>query len=145
MNRIRVERETNKERNRGNLVLIRIIGAIVALIVLYVGFRQMAPENNQANNPGYSSEAVLTFRNSGLLEEHYEKHGKDMGFSSAEEYEQAAASVVINTSALHKIEAEDGDDLYYIESTNEFVIVSTDGYIRTYFKPDSGIDYYNRK
>lgn len=145
MSRIRVERETNKERNRGNLVLIRIIGAIVALMVLFVGFRQMVPKNNQANNSGYSSEAVLTFRNSSLLEEHYEKHGKDMGFSSAEEYEQAAASVVMNVSALHKIEAEDGDDLYYIESTNEFVIVSTDGYIRTYFKPDSGIDYYNRQ
>lgn len=145
MSRIRVERETNKEKNGSNSVLIRIIGVIVALFILIIGARQMAPKNNQANNPGYSSEAILTFRNSSLLEEHYEKHGKDMGFSSAEEYEQAAASVVMNTSALHKIEAEDGDDVYYIESTNEFVIVSTDGYIRTYFKPDSGIDYYNRQ
>lgn len=36
-------------------------------------------------------------------------------------------------------------DVYYVESTNEFVIVSTDGYIRTYFKPDAGISYYNRQ
>ena len=46
---------------------------------------------------------------------------------------------------IHKLEAEDGDDVYYLEETNEFVIVSTDGYIRTYFKPSKGIDYYNRQ
>lgn len=68
-----------------------------------------------------------------------------MGFDSAEEYERAAAAVVANPEALHKTEAEDGDDVYYIESTNEFVIVSTDGYLRTYFNPDKGIDYFNRQ
>ena len=88
---------------------------------------------------------TYTFRNQKLLNSHYEKHGKDMGFSSAKEYEKAASAVVINPEALHKTEAEDGDDVYYVESTNEFVIVSTDGYIRTYFNPDAGIAYYNRQ
>lgn len=87
----------------------------------------------------------LRFRNKNLLEQHYEKHGKDMGFSSAEEYEKAAAQVPYTPGVLHKIEAEDGDDVYYIESTNEFVVVSTDGYLRTYFNPDRGIDYFNRQ
>lgn len=86
-----------------------------------------------------------TFRNSKLLNEHFEKHGKEMGFSSAEEYLAAANAVVNNASALHKTEKEDGDDVYYLESTNEFVIVSTDGFIRTYFCPNAGIDYYNRQ
>ena len=90
-------------------------------------------------------ETQWTFRNENLLNQHYEKHGIDMGFSSEEEYEDAASAVVNNPSALHKTEAEDGDDVYYVESTNEFVIVSTDGYIRTYFNPDAGIDYYNRQ
>ena len=85
------------------------------------------------------------FRNQSLLTQHYQKHGIDMGFKSAEEYEIAAARVPANPEALHKIEAEDGDDVYYVESTNEFVIVSTDGYIRTYFLPDRGIDYFNRQ
>lgn len=88
---------------------------------------------------------TYTFRNQKLLNSHYEKHGKDMGFSSAKDYEKAASAVVTNPTALHKTEAEDGDDVYYVESTNEFVIVSTDGYIRTYFNPDAGIAYYNRQ
>lgn len=68
-----------------------------------------------------------------------------MGFASAEEYEKAAAAVPNNPNVLHKTEKEDGDDVYYVESTNEFVVVSTDGYIRTYFNPDRGIDYYNKQ
>ncbi len=90
-------------------------------------------------------QTLYKFRNANLLNQHYEKHGKDMGFKSAEEYEQAAAAVPNNPNVLHKTEKEDGDDVYYVESTNEFVIVSTDGYIRTYFNPDQGIDYYNKQ
>lgn len=85
------------------------------------------------------------FRNKNLLDQHYEKHGREMGFASAEEYEKAAAAVPNNPDVLHKIEKDDGDDVYYVEATNEFVIVSTDGYIRTYFNPDRGIDYYNKQ
>lgn len=85
------------------------------------------------------------FRNREYLEEHYNKHGKEMGFTTPEEYQAAASAVVANPDALHKTEAEDGDDVYYLEASNDFVIVSTDGYIRTYFRPDDGIDYYNRQ
>lgn len=85
------------------------------------------------------------FRNSNLLNQHYEKHGREMGFASAQEYELAAAAVPNNPNVLHKTEKEDSDDVYYVESTNEFVVISTDGYIRTYFNPDRGIDYYNKQ
>ncbi len=86
-----------------------------------------------------------SFRNEDLLTSHYEKHGKDMGFSSPEEYESAANKVLEHEGVLHKQEKEDGDDVYYLEKTNEFVVISTDGYIRTYFFPDDGIDYFNRQ
>ena len=89
--------------------------------------------------------ASLRFRNKKLLDQHYNKHGIDMGFSSADEYEAAAAAVVTKPGVMHKTEAEDGDDVYYVPASNEFVVVSTDGYIRTYFLPDSGIKYYNKQ
>ncbi|MGN0608008.1 MAG: zinc-ribbon domain containing protein [Oscillospiraceae bacterium] len=99
----------------------------------------------QVTTTAEPEQQVLHFRSNKLLEEHYEKHGIDMGFSSAAEYEAAAAAVVNSPDALHKLEKEDNDDVYYIESTNEFVIVSTDGYIRTYFSPDSGKEYFDRQ
>lgn len=104
-----------------------------------------SPQSAQSAESTPTVQTTYKFRNRNLLDQHYEKHGREMGFSSAEEYEKAAAAVVNNPEALHKIEKEDGDDVYYVESTNEFVIVSTDGYIRTYFLPDRGIDYYNKQ
>lgn len=105
-------------------------------------------ETIDATEPA-QSETVGTkqyyFRNAELLNEHFDKHGAAMGFATAQEYQAAASAVVNNPNALHKLEAEDGDDVYYLEATNEFVIVSTRGYIRTYFYPDSGIEYYNRQ
>ena len=85
------------------------------------------------------------FRSSKLLEQHFEKHGKEMGFSSAKDYEKAASDVINNPKALNKTEKEDGDYVYYIEETNEFVILSTDGYIRTYFYPSAGKKYYDKQ
>ncbi|MBQ4425548.1 MAG: hypothetical protein II882_07430 [Lachnospiraceae bacterium] len=86
------------------------------------------------------------FRSKKLLNEHYEKHGKpEMGFKSAEAYEKAASDVINNPAALFKTEKEDGDGIYYIEATNEFVVLSKDGYIRTYFKPSGGKKYFDRQ
>ena len=42
-----------------------------------------------------------------------------------------------------KLQAEDGDDLYFLESTGEFVVVSPAGYIRTYYLTDR--DYFERQ
>ena len=100
-------------------------------------------EEIEASTP--SLEEYLSFRNDSLWESHYEKHGIDMGFASMEEYLEAANLVLYNEETLHKTEAEDGDDVYFLEETGEFVVVSTDGYIRTYFIPDDGIDYFNRQ
>lgn len=106
--------------------------------------------NVSTGSGNVSSEPVIQtttykFRNQKLLDQHYEKHGREMGFASAEDYEKAAAAVPNHPDVLHKTEKEDGDDVYYVEATNEFVVVSTDGFIRTYFNPDRGIDYYNKQ
>ena len=90
-------------------------------------------------------EISYTFRKNEYLEEHYEKHGEEFDYASAQEYLEGANRVLNSAEVLCKQEAEDGDLVYYLESTNELVIVSTDGYIRTYFRPEDGIDYFNRK
>lgn len=100
---------------------------------------------SKGNSGDTSADIDYTFRNDDLLESHYEKHGEDMGFATPAEYEAAANKVIDAEDVLHKIESEDGDDVYYLERTNEFVVVSTDGYIRTYFYPNDGIDYFNRQ
>ena len=89
------------------------------------------------------------FRSKKLLDQHFEKHGAefkdDFGYKDASEYEKGASDVINNSSALHKTEKDDGDYVYYIVDTNEFVVLSKDGYIRTYFRPDQGKKYYDKQ
>ncbi len=152
---------------KGNTLLKSIITLIVTLLLgttAWNGVQENVSNDNNYNTntnqtintedtndvvnteeTSSNNERTFTFRTKKLLDSHYEKHGKEMGFASAKEYEAAASKVVTNKEALHKVEAEDGDDVYYIESTNEFVVVSTDGYLRTYFYPSDGLDYFNRQ
>ncbi len=119
-----------------------IIG-IIALILVMFGFYTQKPDNTVPQDSGI--EILYTFRYPEQLEKHYEKHGIAMGYDSPEAYLEGANRVVASKDALHKLEAEDGDDVYYLEDTNEFVIVSKKGYIRTYFNPNDGIEYFNRQ
>jgi len=90
-------------------------------------------------------EIKYTFRNNGLWEEHFEKHGDEFPYDTKEEYLEGANLMLENPNKLHKLEKDDEDDVYYLEETNEFIIVSRDGYLRTYFKPSKGKQYFDRQ
>lgn len=138
----------------------RIMYLAVAAVLILIGLRMdREPAEDITDSEGVvSSEtekaAIVEsvedyieyyFRNEDLLEQHYKKHGMEMGFESMEAYEEAAGAVVYHPDVLMKTEKEDGDYVYYIEESNEFVVISQDGYIRTYFNPSDGIDYFNRQ
>ena len=90
------------------------------------------------------SGTYYNFRYPSYLTEHYNKHGIEMGYKSEKSYLDAANALINNPDALHKLEAEDHDHIYYLESTNEIVFLSQDGFIRTYFIC-SGKDYFDRQ
>ncbi|MBQ3933357.1 MAG: hypothetical protein II653_06355 [Lachnospiraceae bacterium] len=131
----------------GSLVLITLIILISFVIT------NMGSNDNESNSSDTSSNIVSDdgsgqsyhFRNDNLLNQHFQKHGNEFSYDTKEEYEAGASAVINNPKALHKTESKDGDDVYYVEDTNEFVVLSTDGYIRTYFKPSGGKSYYDRK
>lgn len=106
---------------------------------------EAATEVVHETNSEKSEAVTYQFRKQQYLEEHFAKHGEEFDYETAEEYLAGANRVINDPNSLYKTEAEDGDHIYYLESSNEFVVVSTDGYIRTYFKPSGGIDYYNRQ
>ena len=91
-------------------------------------------------------EGGSNFRNQDLLDSHYNKHGNEFGNITKEQYLQGANDLINSTSddILTKTRAN-GDIIYYNPLTNEFAVKSADGYIRTYFKPSDGLDYFNRQ
>lgn len=110
-----------------------------------------AAPTTQETTAAASAEAYVEyhFRNDKLLNQHFEKHGAefkdDFGYKTAKEYEKGASDVINDPDALFKHESEDGDGVYYLEDSNEFVILSTDGYIRTYFRPNGGRKYFDKQ
>lgn len=131
----------------------RIIYIVAAAVLILIGLRmdrEPAEDISTESLVGYTETnpedyIEYYFRNEDLLEQHYKKHGMEMGFESMEAYEEAAGAVVYHPDVLVKTEKEDGDYVYYIEESNEFVVISQDGYIRTYFNPSDGIEYFNRQ
>ncbi len=92
-------------------------------------------------------EAVwYTFRNKTRYDEHYEKHGAEFGNITKKEYLQKANDLINSKSdrVLHKY-SDDGDYMYFDQDTGYFLVLSADGYIRTFFIPTAGIKYWERQ
>jgi len=87
-----------------------------------------------------------TFRNKQRYDEHYEKHGAEFGDITKEQYLELANELINSQSdrVLHKY-SEDGDYMYFDQDTGYFLVLSEDGYIRTFFIPSAGIKYWNRQ
>lgn len=90
------------------------------------------------------------FRSESKYTQHYEKHGDEFtpifGKITLEEYlEYANALIASEDEDILTKYSDDGDFMYFRESTGEFLVLADDGYIRTYFIPDDGIEYWNRQ
>ncbi|MDU1005146.1 MULTISPECIES: zinc-ribbon domain containing protein [Clostridium] len=146
----------NKKNN--NLWKI-IIASIVVIIGLFEGganyYSSLHSNKNNStvqkntstseNKQNQDKSLIYEFRTAKDCADHFKKHGNEFGYKTEQQYLEGANRVINSSDSLHKKEKEDGDDVYYLKDSNEFVIVSTTGYIRTYFKPDDGIAYYNRQ
>ena len=145
----------NKKYEHKSPIAIAVALVIAILGFIFNGTGFFEPESTAPNQvPSYNQQQATnsvesqlqqyTFRNEKALQGHFEKHKDEFEYINVSEYLEGANRVINDINALHKIEEEDGDDVYYLEATNELVIVSTDGYIRTYFKPTDGINYFKR-
>lgn len=93
-----------------------------------------------------TEEVNYSFRSKQLYDSHYKKHGDEFGDITQEEYLEKANELIDNQSdSVLRKRSDDNDYLYFNKDTNEFLVLSEDGYIRTYFIPNSGIKYWERQ
>ncbi|MCR5311213.1 MAG: hypothetical protein K6E32_07370 [Lachnospiraceae bacterium] len=69
----------------------------------------------------------------------------EFGDITIEEYLYLAQQLVDAPDDRVLTKTRDGDRYFYDPDTNEFAVVSDDGYIRTFFKPSAGQSYYDRQ
>ena len=80
----------------------------------------------------------------GQLEQHFQKHGGEMGFATQADYLRAAQALVMGGPGVETWQ-RGGDTLYFKEATGEFAVVSDRNVLRTYFKPGDGRRYWERQ
>lgn len=110
----------HSNKNNPRTLLEKAIYGIVVLAIALAGalfggqaVNTSAPAPQEAASRQEQTEQAssLTFRNEDRLESHYLKHGIDMGYDSADDYQAGANAVISNPNVLHKTQAEDGDDV----------------------------------
>ncbi len=136
----------SKPRAQSNIKFYLMVALLVALVIGGITLFSDNFSNNSTPAPTYESvsQYKYNFASEERLVEHFNKHGAEFGYTSKEAYLQGANNVIQNPNAKRKTEAEDGDYVYYVQSSNEIVFVSPNGIIRTYFRPTDGIAYFNR-
>jgi hypothetical protein len=78
------------------------------------------------------------------LLEHFNKHGSEFGYKTANEYLRGAQRLIDSKQVLTFTRAN-GDKLFYNPNKNEFAVLSGEGIIRTYFKPRNGYRYWQKQ
>ena len=78
---------------------------------------------------------------------HFKKHGSEfLEFQNSKQYVEGAKKFFSDppSGALTKTRAS-GDKLFYDPPSNTFGVQAADGAPKTMFRPDKGIDYWNKK
>ncbi|WP_148705262.1 hypothetical protein [Methanosarcina siciliae] len=102
-----------------------------------------------------SKEVIKSISNYGFkdqksLTSHYNKHviqGNEFGDITIDEYLKGAQNLVSSDAGgniLTKTRSN-GDSLYYNKASNEFAVLSQEGTIKTYFKPEAGENYFRNQ
>jgi hypothetical protein len=87
------------------------------------------------------------FRSERLLEEHYRKHGRELGAHSEAEYLRMAQALRDRPAGGPILEEERSDGVLcrFDRSTGLFLAYEPDGVIKTCFKPNDGESYLHRQ
>lgn len=101
----------------------------------------------EPSSPSSQVRSDVGFRTPRLLEEHYRKHGREVGARSEEEYLRMAQALRDRPAGGAVLEEErpDGVLCRYDRSTGLFLAYEPDDTIKTCFKPNDGEAYFHRQ
>jgi hypothetical protein len=141
--------------NRGKISIAGLISAgILLLLFRFFGSGFLGSdhtpavsgyESRQTSPGGYEQrEKFYYFRTEKMLHDHFLKHRNEFNYADENEYLRRA-NMVINDAGSMSSRQADGDTQYLNSGTCEYVVLSTDRYIRTYFRPRNCVNYFNRQ
>ena len=82
--------------------------------------------------------------NKSTLQDHFQRHGKQVGCSSKEAYAAKAvrfSNLVDRKNCVSFVDRR-GSTYKFNKSSGDFAVITKNGYVVTYFKPKDGYNYY---
>ncbi len=142
------------------LSLVVVVAAIAVYLWPFGRSHAPAPAPHAATAPAASTPVAsapvpetagwgeaVGFRSPAKLEEHFRKHGAEFRVASAEEYLRLAQSLrdaPVGGEILELVR-DDGTRSRFDRATGAFVAFDADGTIRTFFRPNDGLRYFERQ
>ena len=99
------------------------------------------------SDPSHVVRPDIGFASRQKLVEHYEKHGREFGPITMEQYLRRAQALRDRPAGGPILESlrPDGVTTRFDRGTGDFVAFNRDGTIRTYFRPSDGEAYFRRQ
>lgn len=97
--------------------------------------------------PAKSEESSVGFASRTKLAEHYEKHGREFGSVTIEEYLRKAQELRDRPAdgSVVEVVRSDGVVTRFDRESGAFLAFNSDRIIRTFFKPNDGEAYFRRQ
>lgn len=97
--------------------------------------------------PASPQASAVGFRNEHLLEEHWQKHGREFRATSREQYLQMAQALRDAPVGGNVLEIVRGDGAVsrFDKISGAFIAFERNGTIRTFFRPNDGERYFRRQ
>ena len=109
--------------------------------------RKGSTESEKSATIEKNNKPLRQFASEQVSQKHYDKHLHEFGKISMQEYLERAnalADAPVSDDVVQLVRS-DGSISKYCFSTNEFVVVTSDGKIRTYFKPATKEAYWDEE
>lgn len=105
------------------------------------------PAGQAAAQSTGSVDARVGFTSTRALEEHYQKHGSEFGSISQPRYLRLAQELrdAPKGGSVREARRQDGVITRFDTRSGAFIAFHEDGSIRTFFKPNDGIRYFERQ
>ena len=109
--------------------------------------RKGSTESGKSATIEKSDKPLRPFASEQVFQKHYDKHQHEFGEISMQEYLELANTLAVApvSDDVVQLVRSDGSISKYCFSTNEFVVVTADGKIRTYFKPADKEAYWDEE
>jgi pyocin large subunit-like protein len=140
----------------GTVLLMALAIAIAYLQSRHLPRQQPPAPSNQTTEarpdapraPAPSFSASRGFRSRQQLEDHFDKHGREFGRITIDQYLKLAQDLrdaPVGGPIVERVRQSDEVITRFDRKSGAFIAFNSDGTIRTFFKPDDGEAYFNRQ